>query len=149
MMRQRRHFEANTSRADAATPDASSLTMDVDSEIEPIECNEVQAYEAKTKPSTYLVLNSLSVTETAMTTTNSPIRIVALSRSTYPGLNCLQNVHVDKGVLVEIECPTNLICSSVILYSFINTTQLRGDVSFSLNALLHLYSCLLYTSRCV
>jgi hypothetical protein len=38
-MRQRRQVEATTSRADAATPDASSQAMDVDSEIEPMECD--------------------------------------------------------------------------------------------------------------
>jgi hypothetical protein len=42
-MRQRRHVEASTSRADAATPDASSQAADVDSEIEPMECDEIQA----------------------------------------------------------------------------------------------------------
>jgi hypothetical protein len=40
-----RQFEASTSRVDAATPDASSQTMDVESEIEPMECDEKQADE--------------------------------------------------------------------------------------------------------
>jgi hypothetical protein len=44
-MRQRRQVEASTSRADAATPDAISQAMDVDSEIEPMECDEIQADE--------------------------------------------------------------------------------------------------------
>jgi hypothetical protein len=39
--RQRRQFEASTSRADAATPKASSQAMDVDSQIEPMECDEI------------------------------------------------------------------------------------------------------------
>jgi hypothetical protein len=45
MMQQRRQVEASTSRADAATPDASSQAMDVDSQIEPMECDEIQADE--------------------------------------------------------------------------------------------------------
>jgi hypothetical protein len=44
-MRQRRQFEVSTSRADAATPDASSQAMDVDIEKEPMECDEIQADE--------------------------------------------------------------------------------------------------------
>jgi hypothetical protein len=44
-MRQRRQVEASTSRTDAATPDASSQAMDVDSEIEPMECDDIQADE--------------------------------------------------------------------------------------------------------
>jgi phage/plasmid primase-like uncharacterized protein len=44
-MKQRRQVEASASRAEATTPDASSQAMDVDSEIEPMECNEIQADE--------------------------------------------------------------------------------------------------------
>jgi hypothetical protein len=44
-MRQRRQVKARTSRADAATPDASSRAMDVDIQIHPMECDEIQAYE--------------------------------------------------------------------------------------------------------
>jgi hypothetical protein len=44
-MRQRRQVEASTSRAEATTHDASSQAMDVDSEIEPMECNKIQADE--------------------------------------------------------------------------------------------------------
>jgi hypothetical protein len=44
-MRQRRQFEASTSRADAVTPDVRSQAMNVDSEIEPMECDEMPADE--------------------------------------------------------------------------------------------------------
>ena len=44
-MRQRRKVEASTSCADAATPNASSQTTNVDSEIELMECYEIQADE--------------------------------------------------------------------------------------------------------
>jgi hypothetical protein len=44
-MRQRREVEASTSRADAVAPDGSSQAMDVNNEIEPMECVEIQADE--------------------------------------------------------------------------------------------------------
>jgi hypothetical protein len=43
-MKQRRQVEASISRSDAATPDASSQAVDVDSEIL-MECDEIQADE--------------------------------------------------------------------------------------------------------
>jgi hypothetical protein len=44
-MRQRRQVEASTSRTDATMPDASSQAMDVGSEIELMECGEIQTDE--------------------------------------------------------------------------------------------------------
>ena len=44
-MRQHRKVEASISLADAATPNASSQTMNVDIEIELIECCKIQADE--------------------------------------------------------------------------------------------------------
>ena len=41
-MRQRRQVESSNGRAEAATPDASSRAMDVGSEIEPVEYDEIQ-----------------------------------------------------------------------------------------------------------
>ena len=100
----------------------------------------------KTKPSTYPASNTLnpkSATDVGMTTTNSPELVMALTRISivdsmvvqqssrirkcarpipqwpipmYSGFNCLQDVHISEGVLVEVVMPNQFKLILVSIY---------------------------------